>query len=140
MPVYYRIDRESATVLYRSEGDVAEEDMIKISRAVVQDPEYEAGMNGIVDLRSVSPDLNISADGLRELSEFNRVLSVHHNRTRMAIVADTDLMYGFARMLQTYSDDLPSDYSVFRDMAEACDWLGISTAVWDASDGWIRVE
>ncbi len=140
MPSYYRIDRESGTVLYRTEGDVAEEDMIKTSNAVARDPEYRVGMNGIADVRAVDSNVSVSADALRELSDFNRMLPEELIHPRMAIVADTDLLYGLSRMWQMYSEDLPNDYAVFRDITEACDWLGISTAVWDTNDDWTRVD
>lgn len=139
MPISYKIDKKSGTVLYRAAGRVADQDMIALSRAAGRDPEYVGGLNGLVDARGEAFELDISAIGLRNLADFNRDFPRDLNHARMAIVANSDLAYGLSRMMQAYAEDLSPDYSVFRDMAEACRWLGIPPTVCDENDGWIEV-
>jgi hypothetical protein len=139
MASFYRIDRDSETVLYRFEGDVTDDELIRSSRSVTDAPGYRGGMKGIVDLRDVTDQVRVSAGGVRRLSEFNRSFPEELNHARMAIVASEDLAYGLSRMLQAYSEGLGGDYAIFREMTEACAWLGISAGIPDAGAEWIQL-
>ncbi len=46
---------------------------------------------------------------------------------RTAVIAETDLLYGFARMYQSLTEvrDAPSTVEVFRTEIEARKWLGL---------------
>lgn len=139
MAISYKIDKSARTVLYRVDGRVGDRDIIELSRAAGEDPKYAGELNGLVDARAENIEIGVTADGVRELVEFNRKFPSDLNHQRVAIVASTDLGYGMSRMLQAYSEDLPGEYSVFRDMAEACAWLEIPATVCDAPEGWIDV-
>jgi tetrahydromethanopterin S-methyltransferase subunit E len=47
-------------------------------------------------------------------------------RSRVAMVATTDVHYGLSRMYQAFRSDSPLDLRVFRDMREARTWLGLA--------------
>jgi hypothetical protein len=42
---------------------------------------------------------------------------------KTAIIVDQDFMYGLARMFETLAEPLPYEIRVFRDDANARDWL-----------------
>lgn len=51
-------------------------------------------------------------------------------RARMAIVVGSDHDFGMARMLQLRGgDELPHEVSIFRELSEACAWLGVEESV-----------
>ena len=48
---------------------------------------------------------------------------------RMAVVVGNDYDFGMLRMLElSGQDQLPHDLHVFRDLDEACDWIGVDPA------------
>ncbi len=55
-------------------------------------------------------------------------IAVHYifsEKSRRAIVAETDIKFGMARMYEMYGEADPTQIEVFRDMAEARRWLGL---------------
>ena len=44
---------------------------------------------------------------------------------RVALVAETDLQFGIARLFQSICDPVDASISVFRSLAEAHAWLGL---------------
>lgn len=58
-----------------------------------------------------------------EMFVSRRRASTLNHSVRSAIVAPTQLQYGFARMFQTLNDNPRIEIRLFRDMASARDWL-----------------
>jgi len=65
-----------------------------------------------IDFMSIMQFRNYLAKGLKDRA------SPH----RTALVVDDDVSYGMTRTFQTISAQLPSAFSVFRDLDAACAW------------------
>jgi hypothetical protein len=126
MPVEYTYDEENKVMYTRFFGLVTEKDLKDQAEAVAADSRIEPGVRELVDLSGVE-DIQGGASGLEENI---RIDSAHGEKLaglRTAIVAPTDLLYGFSRMYQSLAElrEAPSTIEVFRTVEEAREWLGL---------------
>ncbi len=140
MPIRYRIDRVHRMVFHQCWGELTDAELLAASRAIGEDPDFEAGLNGIVDLREVTADAGVTYRGLEHLRDYNRSFPDELNHPRMAFVAITDVAYGLARAFSMLSDGRSTEYTAFRRMDEACEWVGASPEGFLAEDGWVDVH
>ena len=103
-------------------GTVTEHDLLDHLESHVEDPEIRPGMKEIVDLSEVTL-LELPADSIRRLIDFELAHPEPFHEARMAIVAPHDLPYGLSRMYQILSDEAGAEVGVFRDRPEAERWL-----------------
>ena len=82
------------------------------------DPDFEPDFSQLFDCRGIVK-IKITSDAVRLIT----TKSPFSRKARRAIVADMDLVYGLARMYQMMMRDY--EVNVFRDIDEACRWLGI---------------
>jgi hypothetical protein len=76
-----------------------------------------------VDLRAVTY-MGVTSNGLRRLMGLFAEADSRGIRTRCAIVAPEDAVFGVSRMWQLMrEDEVAEEMSVFRAMREAEDWL-----------------
>ncbi|MBN2310167.1 MAG: STAS/SEC14 domain-containing protein [Candidatus Hydrogenedentes bacterium] len=95
----------------------------KAIRAEFDLPEYPE-RNDLWDLRGTVMTRAIDSDSLSLIVEFISAefpAESHHRKT--ALVVDTDLAFGIARMFQMLGDELPFEVEIFKDAAEAVAWL-----------------
>ena len=105
-------------------GTVDDTELLGTYNALISSPGYDASLNDLVDLRAVEK-LDVTGDALRELARaFALVVDRRRYRTRRAIVAPMDHVYGMARMYEILRSDAPEEIRVFRDMEAARAWLG----------------
>jgi hypothetical protein len=69
--------------------------------------------------------LDVTIAGIAQFAEMDRADADRLDNHRLAIVASEDVVYGMARMYQSVSDDGPQNVMVFREIAEAMEWLGM---------------
>ncbi len=128
MSVDYTYDEENNVLYTRFFGVVVEKDFRDQAEAVASDSRIKPGVRELVDLSGIE-DAEVSSTAF----ETNiRIDSAHGEKLagmRTAIVAKTDLLYGFSRMYQSLSEvkDAPSTVEVFRTEKEAREWLGLET-------------
>ena len=126
MSVEYTYDEEMKVLYTRFFGVVTEKDLRDQANAVTADPRIGPGVRELVDLSGVE-DIQGGAGGLEE----NIRIDITHGEKlagmRTAIVAATDLLYGFSRMYQSLAEvkNAPSKVEVFRTEKEAREWLGL---------------
>ena len=83
-------------------------------------------MRELVDLSGIE-EVQGSSSSLERNIQIDTANSEKLAGMRSAIVAGTDLLYGFARMYQTLAElrDSPLTVEVFRNVEEARKWLGL---------------
>jgi len=54
------------------------------------------------------------------------------NAFKSAVIAPSEVQYGYARMFQTLNDHPQIDLRIYRTRAEACGWVGVEVAALDA--------
>ena len=123
MPVHYRIDRERHFVLTRGVGTLTDEDVLGHQRELRAEAGFESDMNQLIDL-SQTERFELAAGTLRQIVAMNPF----GKGSRRALVSPSDLAFGMSRMFEAFSDGSEQEVRVFRDMAEAREWLGADEA------------
>jgi hypothetical protein len=120
MAFRYRIVPEIEVFFMEIEGDVSGEEMRAYIEALHADPLYHAELGGLIDARRIT-----SLPGSDELREVARrqVDDEPSRRTRRAVLVDSDVAHGLARMLEAYSAEGPTEYRPFRSHEHALQWL-----------------
>jgi hypothetical protein len=88
-------------------------------------PSWRPGMDELVDLREA--DLSgITREGMQGLAEIvARAVGGNGNGIRTAILAESDLVFGMARLYGGHQSEDVGDVQVFRSAQDALAWLGL---------------
>ena len=120
-----RIDRSAGLVSYTCSGDITVEDFETAFEQRLEEPNFRPGMKVLWDCRNASIS-TLSNEKIQRIIEHNAKFQAARGDGMSAIVVSRDLDYGICRVYQPYTDGLPWDTMVFRDLAGALDWLGCS--------------
>jgi len=124
MPVEHRFDPDLGTLFARGIGRVTDAEMLAYAKQVASDHVLPAGHRQLMDLRRVET-FDLTADGLRDVASIFVRLERDPDQARVAIVVEADVGFGIARMYQAFRDESAVPLRVFRDLDEACSWLGL---------------
>lgn len=91
--------------------------------AVLKMESYKPGLGTLWDLRSADVSRMTSED-LRRMRSSRAQLRDRRGHSRVALLADSDLTFGIARMSGTIAELPGLPIGVFRTEAEAIVWLG----------------
>ncbi len=122
MPIDYRIDPENKLVLVKGYGDFGFNDLQKFRAKLVKDPLFHEGMKELADYRAVE-EHHFTREGFQQFIEQEKQFINLLRDYQIAIVTNSDLHYGFARMYMAKMSDLIPKVRVFRDIEEAETWL-----------------
>ena len=124
MTVDYRIDASINRLSTRAFGEVTIDEALQHFDKLSADPSYEPGLDVLLDLLDCEtvPD----ADEIRMTAA--RVTADRSTLRfgRLAIVVASEVLFGSLRMFHTLSESAFSEAQIFRDRAEALQWLGES--------------
>jgi hypothetical protein len=123
MPVTQRIDKEAGVVYRTATGHLEMEELVTVVLGAIDHPDYRPGMKSLTDLRGI--DHEVTREDIQRLAELLRGRQTEISGGRGAIVVSSDVSFGMARMLEGLTTQVPYELNVFRDIAEACAWLGI---------------
>ena len=125
MPVISQVDSSLGVVFSMMQGVVTQEDIWSQIDRLNTDPAFQPSFNHLVDMRGATR-FDVSEEGMRTVSSH----SVFNEKSRRAIVAERDEMFGVARMYQLLREThkKPDQVRVFRTMEEARRWLGLDEA------------
>jgi len=126
MSVEYTYDEENNILYTRFFGVVVDKDLRDQGDAVAADPRIKPGVRELVDLSGVE-EIQGSSSSLEHNIQIDCANSEKLAGMRTAIVAGTDLLFGFSRMYQAFSElrESPLTVEVFRTVEEAREWLGL---------------
>jgi hypothetical protein len=124
MPVTYRLDTSAEVVLATAHGIVTDDEFLAYATRMVNDPLIDPAVDQLLDLRDVD-DAAVMTDTIRRVAEIFRGFDPIPARSKLAIVASKDLLFGMARMYEVYRDRDEASIRVFRDIDEARRWLGL---------------
>ena len=122
MPTSYTVDPVLRMVFTRAEGILTEFETTDLYRRIRQDPDFDPGFSQLCDL-TVVEEIQTSAPYLRELAR----QSIFSSGARRAFVTSQLFHYGLARMLQSFCEIEGTEVAVFKTMAEAEEWLGLTS-------------
>lgn len=124
MPLRHRFDADRNALFLELRGEVTDEDLLRYVEEATRRPGEPTGHVELVDLRGVDVT-RVEGRTLRRIAHQFGQSEKAPQRVRVALVADSDVSYGLARMYQAFRADSPLDLRVFRDMGEARAWLGL---------------
>ncbi len=104
-------------------GAIGDRDLLDAYETLLNDPTYDASLDDLIDLSGVT-HMGVTSAGLHRLIAVYEERESDGYRTRAALVAPTDVLYGVSRMFQTLrGDDKPDEIEVFRSYDDALAWL-----------------
>ncbi len=127
MPIAFRVDHERRVVVAVAHGVLTLQEMFQYQRDLAAQP----GIEGYYELVDMTPVTDVGASPatqFRGLAGFAATTDQPGRRSRFAIVAPTDLLFGLGRMYQAYRASEPGstkEVGVFRTQEEACAFLDI---------------
>jgi len=134
MPIEYEI--VSGIIVSKCSGVVTGRDIRNVIASYVDNGEAARPHREIFDVRDVG-SYEINGNDVRLVVEYVRTTGDRFKGGKVAYVANRDMPYGMGRMFSFFAEDLGIEIQVFRDMNDACSWLGISP---DAIDGGKKTE
>jgi hypothetical protein len=122
-----RADVAQRVIFVQLRGRVTAEELFAHQENTISRPEY-AGFHEFVDVSEAAELVYTSEHDVRALAALSAKSDPLGPRTRLAIVAVSDLHFGMARMYESFRSLAPSsgrDVGVFRNRADALEWMGV---------------
>jgi hypothetical protein len=120
----YSIDTKENVILVEFEGDISVDDYRRLLTEWVESPDFQISPKVLIDQRRGR--MTVSVEDARTQPMWVERLQDRLGEPRVAVVTSSDLDFGMNRMFEISSEDLLSHTGkVFRDIAEAREWLGI---------------
>jgi hypothetical protein len=126
MAIRVRVSRELGLVVVIFEGDVTEDEFSRHVSPLVESPEMRLMPLTLADFTAA-----IQSDAASEIVRRHAQRAAANidaeigSGSKLALVADRDLFFGFSRMYELLRDESPIEVSVFRTLPEAEQWLGL---------------
>jgi hypothetical protein len=126
MPITYQLKPDARLVILVHVGAVTDDEFLSFYKALYEDTRFDKSFNVLVDLRQTESSVR-SAAALNQFADFIRRQFVNTTiRPKVGVVAPKDISFGFARMYEVISGDVPWEFVVFRAADAALAWLGLS--------------
>jgi hypothetical protein len=122
MPVRIEFREAERLRVVLIEGAIGDADLYEAFSALWLSPDYDPGLDELIDLRGVT-GLGVTSSGIRRLGETSLELHRGTPAVRVAIVAPDNLTFGLSRMYEAFVEESNSEYNVFRSLEEALSWL-----------------
>ncbi len=119
MPAFYKIDKERKLVMTTYSGVLTLAEALGHQEKLPKDPDFDPSFSQLFDVTHVT-DVQLTAEDVRRLAR----TSVFSPDSRRAIVVDSDLKFGLARMFEVLRDTMgEKGIRVFRNLEDALDWI-----------------
>lgn len=125
-PIYFSYDASTGIRLATYRGTIDDKNLLEAYRELIVQPDFDPLAHDLADLRGVE-HVELTPNGLNQLAI---MLSGGGSLPRpsqvagLAIVADTPVAYGIARMYEMMTESfLPKETRVFREFDDALSWL-----------------
>jgi len=119
MPTFYKIDKERKLVMTTYSGVLTIAEALGHQEKLPKDPDFDPSFSQLFDVTHVT-DVQLTAEDVRLLAR----ASVFSRDSRRAILVDSDLKFGLARMFEELRNTMgEKGIRVFRNLDEALDWI-----------------
>lgn len=122
--ISYTIDHDNNCIFVQNTDICTTDTVLEHIHRLLDDPNYQNGMNEIVDLRHID-EYAVDPDGIRKVVELKRQKKEDLKLIRIAIVCSGDLVFGMSRMFQALSSELGLDIQVYRNCEEAFRFVNV---------------
>lgn len=124
MPVEFWIDKRNNLVCRTVRGEVDLAEFMAGLEEAINHPDCGPGMKSLTDLREYVPQ--VTSGDIKHIAEYLlRDVGARRGMDAAVVVSQT-VSYGMMRMLQTIADTPAFRISVFYDLDEAKEWLGVT--------------
>lgn len=128
MPIEYGIITDQKLAYIRAWGKVSAEDIMMKGAAMFSEKSWKNGYHIICDYRDIE-DLHADMEDVQRIVNQDKDNEAIFDRSRLALVATEDLVYGVSRMWELLSQDNRQEKMIFRNMEDAIEWLGLESHV-----------
>ncbi len=119
MPATYAIDKQRRLVITTGSGRITLADALAHQEKLRKDQDFDPSFSQIMDLTQVI-EFALEANDIRRIAQ----TTIFSRESRRAIIASSDLVYGFGRMFEILREIAGENgIRVFRDLDEALDWI-----------------
>jgi hypothetical protein len=118
MPITYTIDRDHGVVLSRAWDVLTYAELREHYFRLAADPDFDPGFCQLADNRQVHR-VDMTAQTLRQLAG----ITIFAEGRPRALVVSAESDYGLARMYAIFSETAGQKVAVFREWADALQWL-----------------
>jgi hypothetical protein len=119
MPATYEIDKQRRLVITTVSDRLTLADALSHQDKLLKDPDFDSSFSQLMDLTRASGS-DLEASDIRKMAQ----RKIFSPGSRRAIVASSNLVYGFGRMFEILRENAGENgIRVFRDIDEAVDWL-----------------
>lgn len=119
MPAFYKIDTQRKLVMTTGSGVLTLADSLAHQDRLRNDVEFSPEFSQLMDLTHVA-EVALSADDISTLAK----TAIFSPDSRRAILVDSDLKYGLARMFETFRDMRgEKGIRIFRNLDDALAWV-----------------
>jgi len=119
MPATYEIDKQRRLVITTGSGRITLANALAHQEKLRKDPDFDPRFSQIMDLTRIT-EFALEANDIRRLAQG----TIFFRESRRAIIASSDLVYGFGRMFEILREIVGENgIRVFRDLGEALDWI-----------------
>ena len=108
-------------VFSSASGIATDDEFLTHQRLLARDPDFKPYFRQVLDGRGIT-SIKVTPAGIRALIAGNP----WGKGARRALVAADETAFGLARMFELGRPDPQDEFRVFRSMAEAREWLGLS--------------
>jgi hypothetical protein len=122
MPITYEIDEANGWVWMVGSGVITDEEVLTYRQSLLADPRFRSSMKLLSDMRGIER-VEVTAGGIRRLVHEESSHASELAARRLAIVTDSPVAYGMARMYQMLAENTGGAIQVFRQIEEATAWL-----------------
>jgi len=119
MAAFYKIDKERKLVMTTASGVLTMAEALGHQEKLRKDPDFAPSFSQLFDVTHVT-DVQLTAEDVRTLAR----RSVFSPDSRRAILVNSDLKFGLARMFEVLRDTMgEKGIRVFRNLDEALEWI-----------------
>lgn len=118
MPATSIIDHDARIVRSRAWGILSDSDLEGTQATLHADPRFDPMYRQVYDFSGVT-EVQVTGEFVRRLAR-NSLFSPH---ARRAVVVNSDVAFGLARMFGLVGDRDPDSFMIFRDIQSAEDWI-----------------
>jgi hypothetical protein len=118
------VERETRLVRVSLFGETSVDEHRQWLRELVNHPDWSPDFDVLVDVRGLG-DPSLDYEQVRAVAQYAKQLNERLGTGRHAVVADSNVLYGFARMGEQLCQPRSWEISVFRDVEAAEQWLGV---------------
>ena len=123
MAIQHRIEKNFRVVLFIHTGVVEDAEFVDYYRTFFQQSAVELSFDRIIDLQQADSSVR-SVDALQQVVEIME--AAYEDAApipKTAVIAPEDVSFGLGRMFQAFDSLGPGQFSVFRTLEDALNWL-----------------